>query len=403
MLASRGAQRASEGSSQHSSTRKVRGRTSWFLLAALLLCVATGIPEGIHAASPAPYGPAIGSDSLNNSQVGGRFDDQVAYRFRATESSALRSIGVYVIGDGRWGYAGGNGGTLRITVRPDDRTKRHFPSRTVLATRDVVHPASGTRNEYSFPSPARLRRGRLYHIVFTNIDPSPRVNFVSLDGLFVFDEQTRWQPAFPNTDWANLVKPAGKGWSAYRGRGEGTITPIMQLTYANGRRAGVGYMEIWDPPRTISGTHKVRQVFTVRGDSRRVSSVAVRLRRLSGTSRLDIRLIRSDGKVVGRGSVSAYKVHRSDAGDQGGAVWAKLRFRSKVTLKSGVRYQLVLSSKSDTTYSVVVIREGGYYGYTKQTYFHHGSAQWTSGPGWTGFDPGWSGPSTEGDLQFYFR
>ncbi len=159
-------------------------------------------------------------------------------------------------------------------------------------------PSTGAHNEYSFPSPPKLRRGRLYHIVFTNIDPSPTANFVSLDGLFVFDETARWQPAFRNTDWANLVRPEGHGWSAYRGRGEGTITPIMQLNYANGKRAGVGYMEIWvRSPRTISGNERVRQVFRVRGTHRRVSSVSVRLKRLSGTSPLVIRLIRSDGKV----------------------------------------------------------------------------------------------------------
>jgi len=382
-----------------------RRRTlGWTAALALVVCSLVGAPGIAEASGPRAYGPGIAADSLNNSQVGGRFNDQVAYRFRATETSALKSIGVYVIGDGRSGYAGGNGGTLRITVRRDDGSRRHHPSHAVLATRDVVHPSTGAHNTYSFPRPAKLKKGRLYHIVFTNIDPSPRSNFVSLDGLFVFSERSRWQPAYSNTDWANLTRAEGRGWTAYRGRGEGTITPIMQLNYANGKRAGVGYMEIWDrAARTISGDHRVREVFTFRSKTRTIRSVSVRLKRVSGSSPLVIKLIRSDGKIIARGTVRATAVRASAAGSLDGAVWATLRFGSKRKLVRGRRYQLVISTASDTRYSAVVIRKGGYYGYHRSTYFRDGSAQWTSGSGWTGFDPGWSGPSREGDLQLFFR
>ncbi len=84
-------------------------------------------------------------------------------------------------------------------------------------------------------------------------------------------------------------------------------------------------------------------------------------------------------------------------------MWAKLRFSSRRTLQRKARYQLVLSSDADTTYSVVAIRKGGYYRYTHQTYFRDGSAQWTTGSGWTGFDPGWGVATDEGDLQMFFR
>jgi hypothetical protein len=344
------------------------------------------------------YGPAINADNLNNSPIGGPQNQQTAYRFRATQTSALNSIRIYIVDNTHPGYGGGTGGTMRITVQTDDGTANHAPSSTILATTDVVHPVDGAGNVYAFAAPAQLVAGQLYHIVFRNIDPSPTVNFVSVDGLFVYADLPVWQPAFPNTDWANLVKLGGGSWSADRGAGQGTITPIMALNYANGVVGGVGYMEIWyRDPKTISGSGWARERFTVSGPSRQVSSVSVRLKRVSGSSPLIVRLETSSGDLVEQGSIPASSITTT-----GQASWATYRFATSRTLVAGQTYHLVLSSTSDTSYSIFVIRKGVAYGFS-QVYFADGSAQYNPGTGWVAFDPGWRGPLDEGDLQLYFR
>jgi hypothetical protein len=344
------------------------------------------------------YGPAINADNLNNSPIGGPQNQQTAYRFRATQTAALDSIRIYIVDNTHPGYGGGTGGTMRITVQPDDGTATHAPSSTILAASDVVHPVDGAGNVYAFAAPAQLVAGQLYHIVFGNIDPSPTVNFVSVDGLYVYSDLPVWQPAFPNTDWANLVKLGGGSWSAERGAGQGTITPIMALNYANGVVGGVGYMEIWyRDPKTISGSGSARERFTVSGPSRQVSSVSVRLKRVSGSIPLTVRLETSSGELVEQGSIPASSITTT-----GQASWATYRFASERTLVAGQTYQLVLSSPSDTSYSIFVIRKGVAYGFS-QAYFADGSAQYNPGTGWVAFDPGWRGPLDESDLQFYFR
>jgi hypothetical protein len=343
------------------------------------------------------YGPAINADSLNNSQIGGPQNQQTAYRFRASQSSALKSIGVYIIGPAHPGYGAGTGGTMRITVQTDDGTASHAPSGTILATTDVVHPVEGAGNVYAFAAPPQLVVGRLYHIVFRNVDPNPTANFVSVNGTFVNATLPTWQPAVPNTDWANVVKLGTGSWSTDRG-GRGTVTPIMALTYANEVIGGMGYMEVWsEAPKTISGSAQARESFTVSGSSRSVSSVSVRLNRVSGSSPLVVRLETTSGALVEQGSIraSAIPVARWPS-------WATYSFATSRTLVAGQGYHLVLSSAADTSYSIFVIRKGARYGY-RPAYFTDGSAQHNPGSGWVAFNPGGRDPIDEGDLQFYFQ
>jgi hypothetical protein len=348
------------------------------------------------AASAAVYGSAINADSLNNSVVGGPGNREVSYRFRATTSSQLASVRVYIIGPAHSGYGAGTGGTWRVTVETDDGTAGHAPSGTVLASTTFApvedFPVIG------WSSPASLTAGRLYHVVFRNIDPNPEANYASLDGLYTYADLSRWQPRFTNVGWANLVKSRGS-WSDERGHGNGTITPIMQLRYANGTVAGLGYMEVWvRTPKVISGGHKVREVFTVRTGTRRVSSVSVRLKRIGGSSALRVRLKTSSGKVVAKGRIRASKIAT------GRGSWVTLKFATSHRLVKGRSYRLVLTSRANTRYSIFVIRQGSSYGFASQTYFGDGFAQYTPGTGWVGFDqPGGARNSRQGDLQFYFR
>jgi hypothetical protein len=354
------------------------------------------------AAAGVRIGPGIAADNLNNTIVGGPKRQKVSYRFRAQMSARLDSITIYII-NGRSGYSGGHGGTLRITVRPDDHTGQHRPTSKVLARKLVNRPALRAGTTYRFPDPPRLVKGRLYHVVFENVDPDPTRNYVSVDGLFVYDEQPVWQPAFPNTDWAHLVRVGDGAWSSDRGPGRGTITPIMGLNYANGQRGGVGYMEVWyREPQSISGPAKVRELFTVGGKSRTVSSAAVRLKRVSGSGPLTLSLKDASGKTIASGQVPASRIAISSASSLRGSRWARATFGRSVKLKARKKYSLVVSTASGSRYSAFPIREGGSYDYGKGSYFARGHAEYTTGSSWRLFT-GWGRPSRQADLQFYLR
>ena len=345
------------------------------------------------------YGPGIGSDTLGNQQVGGTAsgapNTEVAYRFRATESSALASIRVYVIGPGHPGYAGGTGGTFRVTVQTDDGTAGHFPSGTVLATQ-TFHPVDGVGLVLAFPSPATLVAGRLYHVVFTNVDPSPTVNFASIDGLYAFAPTAPMQPSIADADWGQSVRFQPNAWEAQR-----KLTPIMALTYANGRTAGVGYMEVWPfTYQSISGVATARERFTVSGATRTVSSVGLRLTRVTGTSPLRVRLETASGALVDEASIPASAIPVGVPGEGPGAAWASAALRAAPSPPAG--YHLVLSAPAGTTYSVFAIRGGTSYGYPPTTYFADGVAEYNDGAGWEYFGYGTT-HIDEGDLQFYLR
>jgi hypothetical protein len=369
-------------------------------IASAVIAVAVVAIAVVLAPTPAPtppvlvgalYGVGLNVDTLANAQVGGT-GGSTSFRFRASTSSALRSIRIYMIGLRHPGYSGGTGGRIQISVQPDGDGS---PSGDTLASTTIA-PSDDAGLVVSFPSPASLTAGQLYHIVFRNVDAAPTVNFVSVDSLYVYGSTlTPRQPMYSDTDWAQLVNyNDGRGWQI-----SPRFTPILNLTYANGEVAGVGYMEVWVYDyQVISGTKTVRETFTVSGASRQVSSVAVRLRRTSGSSPLTLRLETSSGALVAQTSVPATSIAASaPGGDNGGAVWAVGTF-PKVTLTAGQGYNLVLSTASNTEYTVFVIRKGPTYGYSPRTYFNDGYAQYNTDSGWSGFKG-----DTQGDLQFYLK
>jgi len=330
-------------------------------------------------------------DSLNNTQIGGPKNLSASYRFRAATSSTLSSIRVYVIGPSHSGYGAGTGGTWQITVQPDDGSATHAPSGTVLAT-TTFQPVDDFP-VISWSSPASLTAGQLYHVVFRNVDANPAANYASLDGVFTYQPTSPRQPAFSDVDWGQPVRSGFGAWAD-----ESRTVPIMQLNYANGVTAGLGYMENWDSDTaTVSGSAKVRQRFTVSGSSRQITTISVRLKRVIGTDDLVVRLEQSNGTVVEQGTIPYPSITTGTR-----QAWATYTFQQTRTLVSGQAYNLVLSTAAGTSYTTWAIRKGVGYGFSTQTYFGDGSAQKDVGAGWVPFSP-WGSPVDQGDLQFYFR
>ena len=184
----------------------------------------------------------------------------------------------------------------------------------------------------------------------------------------------------------------GSGWAVRQ-----NYTPILDLAYANGVQAGMGYMEVWvNAPETISGSSAVRENFTPTADHS-VSSVSVRVRQLSGSSPLTIRLETAGGTVLATGSIAAASIGSSPT-------WVTTDLSSDVNLNAGQGYLLVLSAPSDSAYSAFAIERGNNYQFAPTTYFRDGYGQYTTGSGWSGFNqPGGSSNNTNSDLQFLFR
>jgi hypothetical protein len=379
---------------------------------AILIVAASNVstPEAgvayASAPSPAPvsdgiYGPGIGMTSLSNTPIGGpAATNPVSFRFRVERSGDLATARIYVVTDnnstGRTGYSGGNGGSYRVSIRPDDGSAQHLPSSQELAAVTIT-PGTSSAPGYvvKFSSPPRLSAGKLYHMVIKNIDSSPQTNWLSVNSVYLRYPETPLQPRWENTDWAQLYQSSGS-W-----RLRDKHAPILDLGFADGHHEGNGYIEISyssDTIGRISGSRMVRERFTPRQD-RVVTGLGVRLQRVNGSDPLVVRLLDASGTVLGRAEIKADAIPVGPASGFGyESRWVDASFASPVSLQAGRTYRLEFSTKSTTEYATWVIREGTYYGYHAATVFTEGLSEKTSdGSSWSRLGR----VSGANDMQFY--
>jgi prepilin-type processing-associated H-X9-DG protein len=243
-------------------------------------------------------------------------------------------------------------------------------------------------------------------VVFSNTDPDPEDNFVSVNALFLKAAGAPLQPGLPDADWAMLMRSKAKpAWAIRRTAGSADgFTPILEIDYEGGRSQGMGYVEFWmGAPKPVSGPAAVREVFTVTGPARRVGAVAVRVRRLAGSAPLAIRLERGDGKVLavadGQGPLPAC----TPSATLGGCDWVSVAFPAPLTLEPGLSYHLVLTAPAAARYEAFPMRKGTDKGFSAATLFADGHAEYSDGSGWAGWEQWGKGGLTNSDLQFYFR
>ena len=349
------------------------------------------------AATPSYYGSGFSADSLANTQIGGPTVNVVSYRFQAKHASLLDAIRVFFIWSTvKVGYQAGLGGTVQVDLKADDGSVAHLPTGAALAT--VTYSNIMLKDDFyprlAFPYPVALKGGALYHLVFTNVDPQPITNFVSLDSIYTNAQTAPMQGCVGDANWAVLERAGTGAWKLRMG-----FTPVLELEYADGGHQGNGYMEIWSTnPKTISGNDGVRETFKVTGPSRTFTKVALRLKRLAGTSPLTVRVEETDGTLIEQATIPAAEILESAPN------WVTLSFPLSHVLSSGVAYNLVLSSPADTQYSAYPMRKGADKGFSNATYFPDGYAQFTTtgSKGWTGWNMWGTNNLTFSDLQFMF-
>jgi len=368
------------------------------------------------AQNPGFYGSGLNADDLGNQLIGWNtavdvVNRKASIRVRATHTGTLASIRPkFIWSTVKGGYGAGTGGNIVIQIQTDDGSSNHLPSGTVLASLQYNQPI--TMGSYfpllTFSNPATLTAGQLYHVVFTNVDPDPQTNYISLDHLFMWNACASTQPVVPNTDLALLETNTAGAWIAFVRGSTHSYSPTIQLNYGDGASQGQGYIQGfgqtatsgWVNPKPISGSKAVREKFTVSGATRTVTAIKVRANRISGSSPLTVTVEKADGTLVGQGTVL---VPLGGAGTtSANEAWVSVTFGTPLTLQAGTAYNLVLSSPADTVHTTHALEKGKSHGFSASTYFADGYAQFNSGTGWLGWDLFAVANRTDCDLQFYF-
>jgi hypothetical protein len=341
----------------------------------------------------------VAADSLANTRIGGPFGTALAYRFRASRTGSITGVRFYVVANsgGRSGYSGGTGGRLRVALAEDSGGDRHVPKRT-LASVTLRTPNRKAWPLVRFSRPAQVTAGRLYHVVFTNVDSDPKRNYVSVNALFS-RERGGLRRAVPGGMAVLLGGSADDSarptrWHPRAEDGERYV-PILDLEGSGGRHSGIGYMEVWvRNPKPIGAGREVRQTFTAPSGGP-ITGAWLRLRRVTSTSApLELRIERE-----GAGTVAAATVPPDDVPSRGHG-WVRARFAQPVSLPAGTAMALTAASPGGVAYEAFPIRQGTRYGFDSRTVFDHGYAQFSDGDGWEGWDQWDVRDRRDGDLQF---
>jgi hypothetical protein len=354
------------------------------------------------AAVTEPNSSIVAADSLANTQIGGPDSTVLAFRFRAQWTGVVRAVRFYVVvnSEGRVGYSGGTGGTLRVTLAPDSNGPRGVASYRLLATATVGPPSRDAWPLVRFAKPARVVARRYYRVVFTNADRDPRRNFVSVNALLAYGHREP-MPRIPDGMSVLLGDSADGGrtaraWEPRPQRPGDRYAPILDVVGGRANQhLGLGYMEVWSSnPKPIGGSAMVRQLLgTAAG--RTITGAWLRVRRRDGaTAPLQLRIERPDGGVLTSASVPASAVAT------GSPEWVHARFGKPAAIKSGERIALTAAASQESSYEAFPIRKGTEFGFDRRTVFTGGYAQFGEGDGWVGWDQ-WGQPNRrDGDLQF---
>ena len=383
---------------------RVHFGTIWIVLSMLVFGCQRG-PESFRKESSfegaSTYGSGLNADALANTVVGGMSLSESSFGFRAHHSGTLTTLRVYLAWSSlKPGYNAGSGGSLLVRLQSDAVEGGHHPSGTTLASVLDSDPLNnGMFPLLTFPSPVQIDSGTTYHVVFTNVDPDPANNYVSVNSLWMQTGLVPRQPTVGDADWFQLMRDSSNhGTWVPREYGTGqSFTPILELDYSGGYSEGIGYMEVWvGNPKVVSGALGVRELFTAGGRNRKVSAVSVRLRRLSGSDSLGIQLQEAEGATIAVSGFPASAVPLT-------YTWITFSCPSVTTLFAGTRYAVVLHCAATSSYDLFPIRKGSApRRFRAATFFADGYAQFTSGGLWTGWDQWGQADRYDGDLQFYF-
>lgn len=399
----------------------------------------------------AVFGTNVGTPSLNNFAIGGQWHSTHAYRFRAKKSGSLSAIRAYWIYKfSKAGYHSGTGGLVRVSIRPDDGSRSHLPSSTILTSSDVKMnlcsheevAAAGTRidgpcgNEgrfnrdgvrmtfapIGFKPGTYLQKGSLYHVVFENIDPDPIANSVSVNGLFHPGGIRRLLNNLPPPNGLTILsRDRTSKWEESK-----NTLPIVSIMLDGGEKNqanggsefGLGYVGAWgawDSIPTVSNTVFARQKFAI-NRPRRFTEVNLHLGHIQGNGSVTIELRDAKGRI--RRSIDVLSSSfpslnscpwRSYFGstpepNTSCGIWVRRSINPPLMVNPGEQYSLVVRGRGAARFEMYLVQKGLAYNFGKATLFNAGSSDMSSNGGTT-WKPWviWEEKRSDADLQFYLR
>ncbi|MEM7275974.1 MAG: hypothetical protein AAF547_23055, partial [Actinomycetota bacterium] len=308
----------------------------------------------------------------------------------------------FIVNTSRNGYAGGTGGTVGITVAPDDGTGLPDEGSLFAGRSEVSFSLSGgafaggdrgdfVRNtllgSWTFSQPIPVQAGQEYHIIFENLDPSPASNFISLDLVIdLLPDSLKGGDPIPSPARRSefgFVEDRGSGWFLADTHDEGHWrTPIFEVTYADGATQGQGFMQYEASDAfTLAGTSAIRTTITVPED-RSVSQLAARVAAQAGGTVI-LELTTLEGEVL-----RSVEVGTDGIGNYRNAVWAEGDVEP-LTLAAGEDYALVVRAGAGYSGTVVPLQAGLAYGFSPKSVFPFGTAQISAdGQSWTDWRSG---------------
>lgn len=177
----------------------------------------------------------VSTQGLNNVEVGGQYGQVASIRFLAKSSAPLAAARVYWIIT-KTGYASGSGGQYTYSLKTDSNGQ---PGQVLTSAKMVVNQLTSNRVG-NFPlicfPPVALVSGQYYDIVVQNVDPSPKVNWSSLDFL--------WNASLTNQTPDIQIWLSTEGGKFAPGDNGTFIGSPVALFYADGTVQGHGDIAI---------------------------------------------------------------------------------------------------------------------------------------------------------------
>ena len=349
------------------------------------------------------YGPGLFTQTTLANTIIGVYkgvENVVVNRFRALEGGQLSRVRLYW--QGGEGYSAGTGGRIRLTVLPDDNTARHLPdfSQQPLAEASFVpdmHAGNSIFPEIALTSHGTLQKGKIYHLVMQNTDANPAANYVSSNNAATHMQITRPSRWISSTDWGTLMGKRTPGSSTFSrwmnlthdGSGNHFFSPILQLTFADGKSMGVSDMESGsvDPGRvyTVTSQKPVRERF-VPGAEKRVNAISVATA-ASKAGQLKWRLLQGSRELAW-GYIKAaspnYRTVEAKGLQLAALKWYDIIFPpgQYVELSAGKPYDLKFRAEGSSEWKFADHRNGASSGFTWPAAFTESQAQHLDGGRW---------------------
>ena len=230
-----------------------------------------------------------------------------------------------------------------------------------------------------------------------NTDANPAANYVSSNNAATHMQITRPSRWISSTDWGTLMGKRTPGSSTFSrwmnlthdGSGNHFFSPILQLTFADGKSMGVSDMESGsvDPGRvyTVTSQKPVRERF-VPGTEKRVNAISVATA-ASKAGQLKWRLLQGSRELAWgyiRAASPNYRTVEAKGLQLAALKWYDIIFPpgQYVELSAGKPYDLEFRAEGSSEWKFADHRNGASSGFTWPAAFTESQAQHLDGGRW---------------------